>query len=112
MVIGKGNHLMINMDNHAAKHNVNQNSKWTIVEQLLNNIGRIEKNIYGFKAYDKAIYTSGPLLNKEEAAEVQEFISIIKQLHAEIDKKDSNWLAIQKKIGQNYKLLRAGRRRL
>ena len=98
MVIGKDNHLKINMDNHSTKDNINQNSKWTIVEQLLNNIGRIEKNIYGFKAHDKAIYTSGPLLNKEEAAEVQEFISIIKQLHAEIDKKGSNWLVIPKKL--------------
>ena len=100
------------MDNHTAKHNLNQNSKWTIVKEFLNNIDLIEKNICGFKAHDKAIYTSGPLLNKEKTAEVQEFISIIKQLHAEIDKKDSNWLIIQKKIGRNYKLSRAGRRRL
>ena len=92
------------MDNHAAKHSVNQNSKWTIVKQFLNNIDLIEKNICGFKAHDKAIYTSGPSLNKEKTAEVQEFISIIKQLHVEIDKKDSNWLVIQKKLDKitNY----------
>ena len=70
MFIGKGNHLKVNMDNHAAKHNINQNSKWPIVKQFLNNIDRIEKNICGFKAHDKALYTSGSLLNKEEAAEV------------------------------------------
>ena len=92
------------MDNHAAKHDINQKSKWTIVKQFLNNIDRTEKNICGFKAHDKAIYTSGPLLNKEEAVEVQEFISIIKQLHAETDRKDSNWLVIQKKLDKitNY----------
>ena len=92
------------MDNHTAKHNINQNSKWTIVKQFLNNIDHIEKKICGFKAYDKAIYTSGPLLNKEEAGEVQELISIIKQLHTEIDKKDSNWFVIQKKLNKitNY----------
>ena len=67
------------------------------MKQFLNNINYIEKNICGFRAHDKAIYTSGPLLNKEEAVEVQEFISI-KQLHAEIDRKDSNWLVIQKKL--------------
>ena len=67
------------------------------MKQFLNNINCIEKNICGFRAHDKAIYTSGPLLNKEEAAEVQEFISI-KQLHAEIDRKDSNWLVIQKTL--------------
>ena len=92
------------MDNHTAKHNINQNSKWTIVKQFLNNIDHIEKKICGFKAHDKAIYTSGPLLNKEEAGEVQELISIIKQLHTEIDKKDSNWFVIQKKLNKitNY----------
>ena len=92
------------MNNHAAKHNINQKSNWVIVKQLLNNLDRIEKDICGFKAHDKAIYTSGPLLNKEKAAEVQEFISIIKQLHAEIHKKDSNWLVIQKKLDKipNY----------
>ena len=52
------------MDNHAAKHNINQNSKWTIVKQFLNNIDHIDKNICGFKAHDKAIYTSGPYLLK------------------------------------------------
>ena len=41
-----------------------------IIKQFLNNIDRIEKNICGFKAHDKALYTSGSLLNKEEAAEV------------------------------------------
>ena len=78
MVIGKGNHLKINMDNYAAKHNINQGSnKWAIVKQCLKSIDRIEKNICGFKAHDKAIYTSGPLLNIEEAEKVQKFISII-----------------------------------
>ena len=35
---------------------------------------------------------------------VQEFIFIIKQLHAETDRKDSNWLVIQKKLDKitNY----------
>ena len=47
------------------------------MKQCLKNIDRIEKNICGFKAHDKAIYTSGPLLNKEEAEEVQKFISVI-----------------------------------
>ena len=79
------------MDNYAAKCNINQGSnKWTIVKQRLKNIDRIKKNICGFKTHDKAIYTSGPLLNKEEAEEVQKFISIINELHAEIDNKDSN----------------------
>ena len=55
------------MNNHAAKHNINQKSNWVIVKQLLNNLDRIEKDICGFKAHDKAIYTSGPLLNEEKA---------------------------------------------
>ena len=92
------------MNNHAAKHNINQKSNWVIVKQLLNNLDCIEKDICGFKAHDKAIYTSGPLLNKEKAVEVQGFISITKHIHAEIHKKDSNWLVIQKKLDKipNY----------
>ena len=66
LVIRKCRHLKISMDNHTAKHDINQNSEWTIVKQFLNNVDRTEKNICGFKAHDKAIYTSGPLLLKRK----------------------------------------------